>query len=629
MDTVERINPDFRPIPVGELLDGNHHFLIPSYQRGYRWDREQVLDLLEDINNFVCSDEKTYFLQPLVVKKIGTNTWEVLDGQQRLTTTLLILKSLLGNGMMTSMDQKIFGQKLYDISYKSRPRLNFDNPNERDNIDSYYVAQSKKIIEDWMTEAYMKQLFQPQKFVDCLFWHRDNEKQVKFIWYAIDESGDDVTSIGIFNRLNKGKIRLTESELIKALFVLDSENENDKRATRELTLDWDLMEKQLQKDSFWYFISPNAADVQTRMDLLFDFAAGRTADSENDYSYRQFQNLYDTIHLKSKKTQLSVHWKKLEINSMHDAWNYVKRIFDRIVHWYEDNDIYHYIGYLVARGNMPLEIFNELEPIRQNVLEEWDKNMTLDELRRQIRVSIEGKNHKYKFNKELIEQQKYGGELIERILLLFNIETYRTSQFMRFPFDAYRKEGWDIEHVDSQTQTNIEELSDKLAWLGFVIQMLKSDSDKEAKELLKDCEKTKDEFEREKRDSKNSFDAIYTKVNKYYAREEGKLEDVDLSKVDKDNIGNLALLDCGTNRSYGNAPYSYKRYCIIERDKSGRFIPLCTKNLFLKFYTSSDQDSSQIDSIRWRSQDKECYLNAIIDKLKIFFEPIKQEDNND
>ena len=620
MTTNNNTNPNFRPMPIGELLDGKHNFVIPSYQRGYRWDKEQVIDLLEDINNFVHSDEKTYFLQPLVVKNIGENTWEVLDGQQRLTTILLILKTLLDEGMMTPLDRNIFRPKLYNITYSSRPKLDFDCPNKLQNIDSFYVAQSKLFIKEWMQNNYLNQLFQPQKFVDCLFWFREGEKQVRFIWYAIDEGGDDVTSIGIFNRLNKGKIRLTESELIKALLVLDYLDDKDSRLSRELTLEWDLMEKQLQNDSFWYFICPNAEDVQTRMDLLFDFATGRTTECENDHSYRLFQELYDNVHLKSNKPDLSEHWKKHSISNLKEAWEFVKRIYDQLVHWYEDNDIYHYVGYLVARGNTPLEIFNELELSKQDNSEEWDKEHTLNELRKQIRISIEGKNHKYKLNKELIEQQKYGGELVERILLLFNIETYRTSQFIRFPFDAYKKEGWDIEHVDSQTQTNIEELHDKLSWLGFVIQVLKYDSDKEAIELLKECEETKQTFEEEQRDKNNRFDSIYTKVNKYYTRrKDGASEDVDLAGIDKDSIGNLALLDCGTNRSYGNAPYPYKRFCIINRDKSGKFIPLCTKNLFLKFYTSSDQDSSQIDNIRWHDHDKECYMNAIIQKLEIFF----------
>ncbi len=45
-------NPKFRLKPVAELLDGEHNFHIPSYQRGYRWTAQQVKDLLNDIAEF-------------------------------------------------------------------------------------------------------------------------------------------------------------------------------------------------------------------------------------------------------------------------------------------------------------------------------------------------------------------------------------------------------------------------------------------------------------------------------------------------------------------------------------------------------------------------------------------------
>ena len=92
---------------VKELL--GMHFFIPSYQRGYRWTKQQVLDLLNDIKGFAekKKDEyEFYCVQPLVVKlmdnkekeqnNLNTNEdwYEVIDGQQRLTTIYLILELL-------------------------------------------------------------------------------------------------------------------------------------------------------------------------------------------------------------------------------------------------------------------------------------------------------------------------------------------------------------------------------------------------------------------------------------------------------------------------------------------------------------------------------------------------------
>lgn len=95
-------------MPIADMLDGQYHFVIPSFQRGYRWEEKQVIDLLEDIKQFANDDNvksDSYFLQPVVVKACnynGIDVYEVLDGQQRLTTLLLVLKELL-RGYMTSI----------------------------------------------------------------------------------------------------------------------------------------------------------------------------------------------------------------------------------------------------------------------------------------------------------------------------------------------------------------------------------------------------------------------------------------------------------------------------------------------------------------------------------------------
>ena len=85
---------------ISDLLD--YKFYIPDYQRGYRWTSTQVIQLLEDVWNFAQNppakknnnSNPFYCLQPIVVKNIerdGETVWEVIDGQQRLTTIILIL----------------------------------------------------------------------------------------------------------------------------------------------------------------------------------------------------------------------------------------------------------------------------------------------------------------------------------------------------------------------------------------------------------------------------------------------------------------------------------------------------------------------------------------------------------
>ena len=80
-----------------------------------------------------------------------------------------------------------------------------------------------------------------------------------------------------------------------------------------------------------------------------------------------------------------------------------------------------------------------------------------------------------------------------------------------------------------------------------------------------------------------------------------------------DNIGNLTLLDSKTNRSYKESSFDIKRKIIIDREAKGLFVPLCTKNVFLKVYSDDLSNMSQ-----WTDQDKEDYKKAININLEMF-----------
>lgn len=87
---------NLEPVSISSLL--NESFFIPAYQRGYRWTERQVEELLEDIdefqkNNASSTGEPFYCLHPVVVKRLG-DEWEVVDGQQRLTTIRIIMTCL-------------------------------------------------------------------------------------------------------------------------------------------------------------------------------------------------------------------------------------------------------------------------------------------------------------------------------------------------------------------------------------------------------------------------------------------------------------------------------------------------------------------------------------------------------
>lgn len=319
-------NPNFRLKPIAELLDGSYHFFIPSYQRGYRWDEKEVTDLLEDIWEFAKNAKygEFYCLQPIVVEKKNMvqqisvdgkqhSAWTVIDGQQRLTTLLLLLKYLKSKN-------EDYKQALYTLQYDTRPTLDFDNIQPESNIDSYYINKAQECIRDWFANASIKK----SKIEEVLFDfydEEDNQPQVKFIWY-VAENKRGLDSIKTFNNLNKGKIRLTNSELIKALFILSA-----KDSQTEFVLEWNEIENSLQNDSFWRFLTNIEYNPATRIDLLFDFLTEKPLDNEDeDFAYRKFQSLYDK--------KIDNIWAERNVKSLEEAWLLAKQTFQLFRYWY-------------------------------------------------------------------------------------------------------------------------------------------------------------------------------------------------------------------------------------------------------------------------------------------------------
>ncbi|MDR1780961.1 MAG: DUF262 domain-containing protein [Tannerella sp.] len=620
----------FAPMPIADLLDGQHHFVIPSFQRGYRWEEKQVIDLLEDIKQFANDDNvknDSYFLQPVVVRACkynNKNAYEVLDGQQRLTTMLLLLKRLMKR--LGEDERKMYEDYLYDIVYTNRPQLDFDNPNAAYNIDSYYLSESKRIIDDWFKEQ-TKSKQNLNNFTGSLLYNQ--KRQVKIIWYAIDEDSEDLVSINIFNRLNKGKISLTSSELIKALFIMDYDlrAEGDKLPAEQLSMEWNEMERKFQDDNFWYFISDDNNGTQTRIDVLFDFVTCRDEEKDADYSYREFQKLYDFCREQERNKmneEFVSDWAN-DIHTMQDAWKQVRKTFDRLVAWYEDNLYYHYVGYLVAIGFTPLQIYNHLEDekrARKESEPEWTVEDTMIALRKKMMERFKQDNKFIK--KDAIDEFEYKSEYVPRVLLLFNVECCRKGQNVRFAFDKYKKESWDVEHVDSQNDATLQEYDDRMRWLKNVKFVLGLEQTDRSKELAKECQDLIDEFKERTKVNVDKYRAFYLEVNKFYSTEseENDLE-VDLTTKKKDYLSNLTLLDSATNREYKDAPFAYKRYCIVKYDRMGdRFIPLCTRNLFLKYYTDSNKESSYLDNMRWSSADRKGYMNAMHEAVDPIFDSV-------
>lgn len=535
---------------INDLLKNN--FFIPSYQRGYRWTEQQVTELLNDINDFFPkeienSNEKTWYcLQPIVVKKKDDNEWDVIDGQQRLTTTFLILHHL-NQGYVENRRKKLFGLK-YETRENSadylQKELNGETINDT-NIDYYFISSAYKTICDWFKNK-------GEQFDVNTFESKFNFS-TKVIWYETSAKDD---SIDIFTRINSGKIPLTNAELIKALFLNSSnfakaDSEKLRLKQLEIASEWDRIEYALQDDSFWYFINKNENTLATRIEFIFNLMS----DKPSDDKYSTFHFFNEKFKTKSEK----------EIN---DNWQEIKKYFQTLEEWYNDRELYHKIGYLIAIGTNIKNILKEKKEKSKTKFSYW------------IDQEIESK-----FKNVNLEEVEYNGKYVREILLLHNIQTMlnNENETNRFPFDRYKKESWDVEHIHAiATEVNVK-IENQIDWLKN--NFIKTDNHHND-ELNNRIEFIK---------SGNTID-------------ENEFEDiVDYVLGEEDNsLRNLCLLDSGTNRSYKNDSFKEKRKKIIEREIEGTFIPICTKNVFMKYYSANVKDIEV-----WNENDRTSYFEKI------------------
>lgn len=84
---------DLKKIQVSQVFE-NINYLVPIYQRNYAWNEMQIEQLIEDIESSIDVSNKNYFLGNLIVNQTDNNVYEVIDGQQRLTTLYLLEKYL-------------------------------------------------------------------------------------------------------------------------------------------------------------------------------------------------------------------------------------------------------------------------------------------------------------------------------------------------------------------------------------------------------------------------------------------------------------------------------------------------------------------------------------------------------
>lgn len=543
-------------------------FVVPSYQRGYRWETEEVERLLDDIYSLHGKDNKGYCLQPIVVKNQG-DYYELIDGQQRLTTIYIIYYYIRQTAPSLIKKPKFL------LKYKTRPEKedfldDMDVSLKEDNIDFWYMCNALETIEAW----FQKQEDQAAAIFEMHTFFINN---VKVIWYEVD---DTENAIKLFERLNIGKIALTSAELVKAMFLSDDGEAKslDAKKQEEISLQWDNIERELHNDAFWYFLTNNKDRDKdsTRIDLILDLVCGRdTADMKNVKAGDKYATFFVFEELRKEK-------------SLKELWQEVTKAFLVMKDWYSDHEFYHKVGYLIASGYKK-SLTAIYADSRGKKKSEFRK--LLDDY---IKDSIDIGDDNYA---DLSYEETGDAPKISRLLLLFNVESVRKieEESRWFPFAKFKANDlWTLEHIHAQQSEGMNTQKEWRMWLTDHVKSLKSLENADEK-LIADIEELLDKEEIKSQEFKSMQERAIE-----------KLSDQGIENY-KHSIGNLALLNGNDNAALNNSAFDVKRNMIIERDQQGLYIPYCTKMVFLKYYTPSEGNQVHF----WGTQDRIAYIKAI------------------
>ena len=383
---------------IDHLAKNQLKLFIPHYQRGYRWKSLEIEQLLKDVDT---NEKDNYFLQLLAVRQDDNNHHlRIIDGQQRLTTVLLILGVLDGKNYSRDM-----------IEYETRNHI----CKESDcTLDGYFQDEATKTIIQWLAN---KSDMQKADFARKL-------KGCEFLYFPIE---DENTEFDFFSRLNTWKITATDSELVKCYFLSDDNlKANEKRAVM-----WNQMERQLSNNNFWGMFANSEVVNADRMGVLLSYV-----------------NIGQIAIQKEEKFPLFESYREAgKTNTREQLWSKVETVFNLLLQWYENRYYRHIIGWYVHRkmSNFKFKLKIE-ETIIKDALEIATKELLGD--------------GKWLEDPDLFN---YGDKnKIHNYLLLANMSW--CAEKLGVDYDFYRHaqiSRWSVEHVHARNQRKLEEMEFK------------------------------------------------------------------------------------------------------------------------------------------------------------------------
>lgn len=553
---------------------------IAAYQRGYKWASDEygaVTALLNDLwdafNAFENQERREYYLQYITLKRISKNRYfEVIDGQQRLTTISILLSimsmklemiNLVKDKLDYAIRANFFTKHVYDRN-KLKVLLNqewvygkgllFPDGEIINSQDVYYIFNAAKKINTFCLE--MEANKKLKSFYDFVL------DKVKIIVNAVE----NISSEKVFSNLNSNKVPLTEVELIKGLLLTKLSRLHDKMEGKKhfreilemrmsLGRQWDEITRWCNHPDIKLFFFKGEEGMNRLLTLIainngYSLKKNVTA---NDYP------LFNFYHKFGRPKEM---------------YQQILKFYSVFKDWYADDKLYNLLGYLFFVRGSNMDIKGMLPKI------DLPKSHLLEKLQKEVKEMIPVDPEHLFYNNDQDNE-------IHRTLLAISVFSGQNS--IRFNYHRFIAEKWTLEHIFPQTpEGKGQKLENKDKDL--IIEMLGDKATESIKQLLAKETRTTEEKE------------IYQAALKGI----GHLN----------SIGNICLLTDKDNISNGCGFFYEKRTNILERIRKGSFVPKHTFDVFSKMVF----DKNPGDFGRWtidNIQHHKLIIKDCIDSLNL------------
>lgn len=592
-------------------------YYIAPYQRGYKWKSKTKYDhipvLLTDLfeaysKNKEISNSKEYFLQYITVKRTIVDmeqVFEVIDGQQRLTTLCILFSVIAENHQYKNITTK-----------KGKFLLNYARYEDAEShifVQILHLLKDPSIVADKLQEQDKFYMLEAAKSIACFFKIVSNNGKEEFDGFLsylkenvkiILNKEDEFTSAeDVFSSLNANRVPLTDAYLIKGLLLTKAArgitNQNKRKPFKEIMDErtimgrtWDEMNTWFeQKEIGLYFFGNNNKSLEKMLrlvdfknnkksiEIINHYREGLNSGEKNyDTSYKLFNHFHDHI-LTSEDSRYCL----MEI----------KHIYKRLKSWYQNDFIYNMLGLYL----MDVKDEDKKSQILIKLLSA--KN---DELLQKIKEHFISK---FLSEKELMSLRYPNKKLVFTLLALSICpEDVSLNEEMdyRFNFQKYLEEKWSLEHIYPQNpkKGSFKVQDDKdyiLREINEEITRRKDNEDEITKLKL-----VKERIENESEIDTNEIKFIYDKYSS------------DLT----DGIGNMALLSGSVNTALSNGFFNTKRKVLLSLINKGNFVPKHTLDVFSKMLEQPKEYTEHFDAtlVNWTSSDIKAHREWIINRLK-------------